>query len=100
MIFSKKICIGILGLGYIGLPLAVEFSKKFKVIHVTDALLLAKKLFYFFASNTRNEWGASNWNQNCMGIDVRNHQKSKTSSPKRVEAKVLGGGLKYSGCKL
>ena len=32
MIFSKKICIGILGLGYIGLPLAVEFSKKFKVI--------------------------------------------------------------------
>ena len=32
MIFSKKICIGILGLGYIGLPLAIEFSKKFKVI--------------------------------------------------------------------
>ena len=27
-----KIYIGILGLGYIGLPLAVEFSKKFKVI--------------------------------------------------------------------
>ena len=32
MISSKNISIGILGLGYIGLPLAVEFSKKFKVI--------------------------------------------------------------------
>lgn len=31
MISSKNICIGIVGLGYIGLPLAVEFSKKFKV---------------------------------------------------------------------
>ena len=28
----KKIIIGILGLGYTGLPLAVEFSKKFRVI--------------------------------------------------------------------
>ena len=31
MISSKKICIGVVGLGYIGLPLALEFSKKFKV---------------------------------------------------------------------
>ena len=28
--YQKKICI--IGLGYVGLPLAVEFSKKFRVI--------------------------------------------------------------------
>ena len=29
---DKKIVIGVIGLGYVGLPLAVEFGKKFKVI--------------------------------------------------------------------
>ena len=28
----SKINIGIIGLGYVGLPLAIEFSKKYKVI--------------------------------------------------------------------
>ena len=29
---KKNIKIGIIGLGYVGLPLAIEFGKKFKVI--------------------------------------------------------------------
>ena len=29
---NKKILIGIFGLGYVGLPLAIEFGKKFNVI--------------------------------------------------------------------
>ncbi len=29
---SGKVVLGIIGLGYVGLPLAVEFGKKFKVI--------------------------------------------------------------------
>ena len=29
---NKKIYICVVGLGYVGLPLAVEFSKKYKVI--------------------------------------------------------------------
>ena len=32
MSFSKRIKIGIIGLGYVGLPLALEFSKHFEVI--------------------------------------------------------------------
>jgi len=32
MINEKNICIGIIGLGYVGLPLAVEFGKKFQTI--------------------------------------------------------------------
>ncbi len=32
MKFKKKILIGIVGLGYVGLPLAVEFAKKYNVI--------------------------------------------------------------------
>ena len=31
-LLSKKSIIGIIGLGYVGLPLAESFSKKFKVI--------------------------------------------------------------------
>lgn len=32
MIKNKSITVGVVGLGYVGLPLAVAFSKKFKVI--------------------------------------------------------------------
>ena len=32
---TKKYTIGIIGLGYVGLPLAIEFGKKFKV-HAFD----------------------------------------------------------------
>ena len=32
MTMKKKYKISIIGLGYVGLPLAVEFSKKFKTI--------------------------------------------------------------------
>ena len=32
MYLKKKIIIGIIGLGYVGLPLAIEFGKKFHVI--------------------------------------------------------------------
>ena len=28
----NKICIGVIGMGYVGLPLAMEFAKKIKVI--------------------------------------------------------------------
>ena len=46
-----KIKIGILGLGYVGLPLAVEFGKKFEVIGFDlkqsriEELINGKKLF-------------------------------------------------------
>ena len=29
-IIKNKLCIGIIGLGYVGLPLAIEFGKKYK----------------------------------------------------------------------
>ena len=32
LMLKKNIKIGIIGLGYVGLPLAIEFGKKFKVI--------------------------------------------------------------------
>ena len=32
MLENKKYSIAIIGLGYVGLPLAVEFAKKYKVI--------------------------------------------------------------------
>ena len=32
MIPKEKIKIGVIGLGYVGLPLAIEFSKKYEVI--------------------------------------------------------------------
>lgn len=31
-LFKKEACIGVIGLGYVGLPLALEFGRKFKVI--------------------------------------------------------------------
>ena len=42
--FPKKIKISIIGLGYVGLPLAVEFGKKFTVIGYDQSSLRVSDL--------------------------------------------------------
>ena len=53
MFESKKYKICVIGLGYVGLPLAIEFSKKFEVVGFDLSSKRVNELKNFFDSGER-----------------------------------------------